>query len=93
MAINSLYNPSVLGVQRGLQNIKQTANAIAQQNVTATPDQSPDLSSPQPSSSPQLEDVAKHLVDLKSQKTFVDANVSVLQSNSRLVGTIIDTLA
>ncbi len=74
MAIGSILNNGVAGIQKGLNNMKKASGEIAQLSVSDDP----------------AADLTKSAVSLLESKVQVEANAKVLETASKTIGSIID---
>ncbi len=77
MEIKPAPQASLTGIKQGLRGLQQTAQEIASSNKPETKDA----------------DLARNLVDLKTDKTAVQANTKAAKAYLDTLGTIIDTFA
>lgn len=76
MGIDPLYHSGLLGIQRGLENMRKSAHEIAR---TGTVEREKGIVN-----------VADELVALKINRTAVEAAVRVVQSADEVLGSLID---
>ena len=76
MDISSIHNVSVLGIQRSLTEIRRSSQEIAQ---IGTSDRDANTI-----------DLAKNLVNIKHHQGLIEANVRVINTESEVLGTVID---
>lgn len=74
MAIGSILNNGVAGIQKGLNNMNKASAEIAQLSVSDDP----------------AADLTKSAVSLLESKVQVEANAKVLETASKTIGSIID---
>lgn len=79
MAVNSVLQTGVQGVQSSVRGIQDAAQKISQ---TGTP-QGPQTAT----------DIVEPLVDLKLYEVSAQANAKVVQTADRMLGTLLDTTA
>ena len=79
MAVLSVQSSAVLGIQRGLDDMRKNAADIA--------------STDQLSNAGQETDIVSSLVDMKQNQVQVQASAKVVSAIDEVLGTIIDTRA
>ena len=79
MAINSVTNSALQGIQRGLQNIRRNAASIAS---------APNLHGNSPT-----KDMTRSLVEMHENKLYTTASVKTLKTADQVIGTLLDITA
>lgn len=79
MAVLSVQSSAVLGIQRGLDDMRKNAADIA--------------SADQLNNAGQETDIVNSLVDLKQNQVQIQASAKVVSAVDEVIGTLIDTLA
>jgi len=79
MAINSVTNNALQGIQRGLQSIRRNASDIASaQNLRGTT---------------PTKDITRSLVEMHENKLYTLASVKTLKTADQVIGTLLDIKA
>lgn len=87
MAVNPMMSNGVVGIQRGLQGVSQSAEDIGQMSGRNHTDQP--KSKPAPAD--EVKDTAEALVSMRVYERQVQASAKVVQTAEAVIGMLIDT--
>ncbi len=87
MAVNPMMSSGVIGIQRGLQGVSQSAEDIAQMGGRNHADQPKS----QPAPAYEIKDTAEALVSMRVYERQVQASAKVVQTADAVLGMLLDT--
>lgn len=89
--LGSVVNQGLIGMQKSQTSMVQSAQQIAQTNVTQQAVSAQNAAAADVRSRPQ--DVAEPLINLKIQSHVFDSSARVVKSADETIGTLLDTKA